>query len=93
MQAFIRLSQDFLTLRRILLVIAGMADSIGFLPPFKNDLAVIVLVLLLTVDDAVADKCAVNFGKRDFNICNVANLGGGEQCEQAHARTCTRFRD
>ena len=58
----------FLTLQRVLFVVAWMADGISLLPTFKNDFAVVVLVLLLTVDNAVADERAVNFGKRDFEI-------------------------
>ena len=59
---------EFLALRRVLLVVARMADGIGFLPTFKDDFAVIVFVFLLAVDDAFADKRAVNFGKWDFEI-------------------------
>ena len=57
---------EFGTLRRGLLPIARVLDLVGFLPSFVDDTAAFVAVLLLTIDDAFAFKCAVEFGDGGF---------------------------
>ena len=56
-----------------LLPIARVLDLIGFLPAFVDDTTAFVAVLLLTVDDAFAFKCAVEFGDGGFEYykCHI----------------------
>jgi hypothetical protein len=55
------------------LPVAGVLDLIGFLTSFVDDTAAFVAVLLLTVDDAFAFKCAVEFGDGGFEYykCHI----------------------
>ena len=48
------------------LPIARVLDLIGFLPAFVDDTTAFIAVLLLTVDDAFAFECAVEFGDGGF---------------------------
>ena len=56
-----------------LLPIARVLDLIGFLPAFVDDTTAFVAVLLLTVDDAFAFECAVEFGDGGFEYykCHI----------------------
>ena len=56
-----------------LLPIARVLDLIGFLPAFVDDATAFVSVLLLTVDDAFAFECAVEFGDGGFEYykCHI----------------------
>ena len=64
---------EFGSLCRSLFPVAGMPDSIGFLPAFVDDTTAFVAVLLLTVDDAFAFECAVEFGDGGFEYykCHI----------------------
>lgn len=67
---------EFFTLWRILLVVAGMADSIGFLRTPEDDFAVVVLVVLAAMDNALLGECAAYFGKRDLEVDDCHNRDG-----------------
>lgn len=56
-----------------LLPIARVLDLIGFLPTFVDDTTAFVAVLLLTVDDAFAFECAMEFGDGGFEYykCHI----------------------
>ena len=62
------------SLRRVLLVIARIADGIGFLYAFMDNTTVIGTVLLHSVDDAFAFKCAVNLTDRVFKDSCCHNI-------------------
>ena len=56
-----------------LLPVARVLDLIGLLPAFVDDATAFVSVLLLTVDDAFAFECAVEFGNGGFEYykCHI----------------------
>ena len=65
---------QFRALRRFFLVIARIADGIGFLYAFMDNTTVIGTVLLHSVDDAFAFKCAVNLTDRVFKDSCCHNI-------------------
>ena len=64
---------EFGTLERILFVVARVLDGVGFLYALMDDPTAFVAVLLLTVDDAFAFECAVEFGDGGFEYykCHI----------------------
>ena len=64
---------EFGSLSGSLLPIARVLDLIGFLTTFVDDATAFVAVLLLTVDDAFALECAVEFGDGGFEYykCHI----------------------
>jgi len=64
---------EFSSLSGSLLPIARVLDLIGFLSTLVDDTTAFVAVLLLTVDDAFAFKCAVEFGDGGFEYykCHI----------------------
>ena len=64
---------EFGSLCGSLLPVARVLDLIGFLPAFVDDTTAFIAVLLLTVDDAFAFECAVEFGDGGFEYykCHI----------------------